>query len=138
MIVYSKTFDSHLSDLSDVFDRLRAANLKLKPTKCKFARSSVKFLGHIVSNEVVRPNPEKIQAVQTFLVPSKSKDVRSFLGLANYYRRFVKSFAEIASPLNALTSKHKRFDWTPECQVAFDKLKHTLCTAPILVYPDFN
>ena len=138
IIIFSRTFEEHLSRLSLVFDRLRQANLKLKPSKCHFAQSSVNFLGFVVSSKGILPDPDKISAVKSFPVPKSVKDVRSFLGLCNYYRRFVKDFAKIASPLNRLTRKDISFVWSPECETAFISLKDRLCSPPILSYPDFE
>ena len=137
VIIFSRTFEEHLSRLTAVFDRLREANLKLKPSKCHFANSSVDFLGFVVSSEGILPDPGKLHAVETFPVPSSVKEVRSFLGLCNYYRRFVKDFAKIASPLNRLTRKSVPFVWDPCCDAAFQDLKNRLCSPPILAYPDF-
>ena len=109
VIIFSPSFEEHLSRLTAVFGRLRDANLKLKPSKCHFARTSVDFLGFVVSSEGILPDPSKLDAVRTFPVPKSVKDVRSFLGLCNYYRRFVKDFAKIASPLNRLTRKFISF-----------------------------
>ena len=99
IIIFSRTFEEHLSRLSLVFDRLRQANLKLKPSKCHFAQSSVNFLGFVVSSKGILPDPDKISTVKSFPVPKSVKDVRSFLGLCTYYHRFVRDFAKIASPL---------------------------------------
>lgn len=138
LIIFSRSFDEHLIHLEKVFKRLREADVKLKPSKCHFVKSQVEYLGHIVSAEGVRPNPAKISAVKEFPVPKNVKDLRAFLGLCNYYRRFVKGFAQIASPLNKLTSKHAKFSWSPDCQTAFESLKQALTSAPILSYPDFR
>ena len=100
IIIFSQTFDDHLKHLNDVFSRLRSANIRLKPSKCSFACSEVEYLGHVVSRDGIRPDPSKINAVKEFPIPRCTKDVRSFLGLANYYRRFIKNFAVIALPLN--------------------------------------
>ena len=138
IIIYSRSFDEHLENLNDVFSRLRSANVKLKPSKCSFARSSVEYLGHVVSRDGIQPDPSKIAAVENFPVPQCVRDVRSFLGLANYYRRFIKHFASIASPLNKLTHKNARFYWDESCDQAFHTLKSCLTSAPILAYPDFS
>ena len=138
ILVYSKTFDEHLCHLRQVFDRLRHANLKLKPSKCKFACRKVTYLGHVVSQEGVAPDEDKISAVRDFPRPHNVKTVRSFLGLANYYRRFVKDFAKIAAPLNKLLRKDQKFDWTTACEEAFKALKGALTSAPILAFPDFK
>lgn len=138
LIIFSRTFDDHLLHLEKVFKRLKEANVRLKPSKCYFVQSKVDYLGHVVSAEGLRPNPNKIKAVQEFPVPVNSTGVKAFLGLCNYYRRFVKGFAQIASPLNKLTSKHAKFEWTDKCQKAFEALKTALVSAPILAYPDFT
>ena len=138
VLVYSRTFSDHLDHLRLVFDRFREAGLKLKPKKCHFGQKSVKFLGHVISKHGVQPDPDKIKAIKEYPVPRKVKDVRAFLGLANYYRKFVKDFAKIAGPLHDLTKKALKFQWTDECQAAFERLKSALIQAPILAYPDFT
>ena len=138
LIIFSRSFDNHLLHLEQVFKRLREANLRLKPSKCHFVKSEVEYLGHVVSADGLKPNSAKIRAVQEFPVPNNVTGVKAFLGLCNYYRRFIKGFAQIASPLNKLTSKNIQFDWTPECQTSFDCLKNALVSAPILAYPDFE
>jgi len=99
-------------------------------------RSEVKFLGHAVSGEGVATNPTKIEVVKDWPTPNEVCDVRSFLGLASYYRRFVPTFAEIAAPLHSLTMKNKKFDWTSECDRAFVRLKYALISSPILAMPN--
>lgn len=121
-----------------VFDRLRHANLKLKPSKCNFTCPQVKYLGHVVFPEGIAPDDDKISAVKDFPRPHNIKTVRSFLGLANYYRRFIKDFAKITSPLNQLLRKNHNFVWTNACEEAFKALKDTLISAPILAFPDFK
>ena len=91
-----------------------------------------------MSREGIQPDPDKISAVKDFPVPKKVKDIRSFLGLANYYRRFIKDFMKIAKPLTQLLHKNVKFQWTEACQTAFDILKSALVSAPILCYPDFT
>ena len=112
--------------------------MKLKPSKCDFARTVVNFLGFKVSAEGIFPQKEKIEAVKSFPVPKSVKEVRIFLGLCNYYRRFVEGFAQVASPLNKLTRKNFPFVWSSECQTAFVELKRRLCAPPILAYPNFS
>ena len=133
ILVYSKTFDDHLSHLRQVFDRLRHANLKLKPSKCKFACTKVTYLGHVVSPDGISPDEDKISDVRDFPRPHNIKTVRSFLGLANYYRRFIKS-----RPLNQLLRKNHKFLWTDACEQAFKALKDALASAPILAFPNFK
>ena len=112
--------------------------MKLKPSKCYFVETSVNFLGFVVSANGISPDPDKISVVKLFPTPQSVKEFRSFLGLANYYRRFVHNFADICSPLSRFTHKDIAFVWTPECKEAFLELKRRLCSAPILAYPDFN
>ena len=135
VIVFGKTVEDELERLRKVFVRLRSAGLKLKPSKCNLFQKSVTYLGHIVSAEGVATDPAKVEAVADWPVPTCTKEVRSFLGLASYYRRFIRGFASIASPLHALTSKSKDFVWTDACREAFDRLKEELSRAPVLVYP---
>lgn len=136
ILIFSRSFDEHLTHLAQVFDRLNEANLKLQPAKCHFAVKEVKFLGHIISRQGVRVDSEKTAAVSEFPTPKTQKQVRSFLGMANYYRRFVQDFAKIATPLNSLLNKDKKFEWNIQCQSAFETLKEKLISAPILAYPD--
>ena len=136
VLIYSRDFDSHLKDLSLVFQKLRQAGLTLEPSKCHFAVKQLKFLGHVISKNGVEVDPEKTRIVSEFPVPRKQKHVRSFLGMANYYRRFIQNFSKIASPLYALLKKDIPFKWTESCQNSFDKLKNALLSAPILSYPD--
>ncbi len=138
VIVFGKDLDSTLLNLAQVFERFRVAGLKLKPKKCNFFRPSVLYLGHIVSEEGVSCDPGKIQAVKNWPVPTTVTEVRSFMGLASYYRSFCPDFATIAKPLHRLTEKGREFVWTTECQSAFDTLKQRLISAPVLAYPDFK
>jgi len=115
-----------------VFQRIRDAKLKLKPSKCSFFRREVSFLGFIVSAAEIETQPEKVKCVVDWPTPSNLNEVRSFLGLCSYYRRFVAGFAAIAAPLHALTKKNAVFRWTKECDGAFRSLKRSLTTAPIL------
>ena len=138
VIVTGKTFSEHLLRLKEVFDRLREAKLKLKPSKCAFCKSKVTFLGHIVSTEGVITDPGKVDKVKHWPQPTSRKEVQQFLGLANYYRRFVKDFATIARPLHKLTEKTAKFQWTEQCQAAFEKLRNLLTTAPVLAFPDYD
>ena len=115
IIVFGKSFDEALKNLTLVFERLRQAGLRLKPSKCSLFQSSVKFLGHMVSSEGVSCDPDKISCVRDWETPRCVTEVRSFVGFASYYRRFIPDFAKIASPLTKLTEKNSRFNWTEEC-----------------------
>ena len=115
--------------------RLKDAGFKLKPSKCHLFKRSVTYSGHIVSVDGVATDPQKVQAVAEWSAPRRVNEVRSFLGLASYHRKFIRAFAQIASPLHALTEKVKEFVWSEECQVAFDELKARPQSAPVLSYP---
>ena len=140
IIVFSRTWEEHLQRLEIVFKRLLEQGLTLGATKCKLAAKEVEFLGHVVNKEGLRPNPALLDSITRIPQPKTVKDVRSFLGLASYYRRFVKGFSNIAAPLNRLLekSKEKEVNWTPECEEAFLTLKTSLTTAPVTAYPDFD
>ena len=114
IIVFSSTVEQQLERLRLVFERIRKANLQLKPKKCHLFRKEVSFLGHRVSAEGVTTEEDKVQAVKEWPVPKSVKAVRSFLGLTGYYRRFVKDYAKVASPLIALTQKAAVFKWGAE------------------------
>lgn len=136
IIIVGRTFEDHLQNLTKVLSKIRGANLKLSPEKCSFFRRQVNFLGHIVSEEGVQTDPEKIVAVKEWPVPKDKTEVRAFLGLCSYYRRFVKNFADIAKPLHKLTEEKQQFCWDENCDIAFQELKKRLCNSPILDYPD--
>ena len=134
IIVFSSTLDDHFEKLREVFQLLQSAGLKLKPDKCDLLKKEVLFLGHIVGANGISPNPKLLAAVKEWKEPTTVKQIQQFLGLCNYYRRFVYQFSEIAAPLTRLTEKKTDFHWDLECQVAFDGLKEALCEAPILAY----
>jgi hypothetical protein len=136
VIVFSSDIESHITRLKEVFQRLRAANLKLKPAKCELFQRQVKYLGHIVSQQGVSTDPEKVSAVKDWPTPGCVTQLRKFLGTVGYYRRFCPQLATVAKPLNDLTAKGVTFNWTAECQAAFEELKDLLVSAPILGYPD--
>ena len=136
IIVIGKTFEQQCLHLEEVLSRLRAAGLKLKPSKCHIFQQKVKYLGHVVSDAGVSTDPDKIAAVQEWPVPENLTELQSFLGFVGYYRRFVDNFACKARPLTKLTGKNTRFQWSEECQKAFDFLRQSLMTAPVLSYPN--
>jgi hypothetical protein len=135
IIVYSATVDQHVERLSAVFGRLASANLKLKPSKCQLFQREVRFLGHVISEAGIAADPEKVSVVASWPQPRNLTELRSFLGLASYYRRFVSGFANIARPLHQLTSKGQPFVWQDAQETAFQSLKEHLITAPILASP---
>lgn len=138
IILFSKDLPSHLDAIREVFAKLQNVNLTVQLSKCNFVVDEVNYLGHVITKKGVEPDPSKISAVRDFPVPKTVKDVRSFLGLAGYYRRFIDGFAAMGKPLFELTKQGQEFVWTTQCQEAFDQLKHRLITAPVLVYPDFS
>jgi hypothetical protein len=135
IIVHASSFADELDRLQEVFTRLRSANLKMNPKKCRLFQRSVIYLGYVIGQDGIKTDSSKVQAVNEWPRPESVAEVRSFLGLCSYYRRFVKNFAAIASPLNKLLSKGEAFEWTHECQAAFEMLKDCLITAPVLTYP---
>ena len=138
VIILGKTFEEQLLHLQQVFDRLRQAGLKLQPKKCHFLWHEVHYLGHIVSKKGIAPDPGKIEKIASWPTPCCVKEVQQFLGIAGYYRCFIRSFAEIARPLHRLTERNRQFKWSTECQVVFDALKRYLCSSNVLSYPDFS
>eukprot|EP00731_Ephydatia_muelleri_P018943 Em0011g983a len=136
IIVFSTSFEQHLQRLRTVFELLEKAGLKLKGKKCHFVQSKIRYLGHIVSKEGIQADPEKLCAMRKYPVPCDIKELRQFLGLTNYYRRFISN---IAAPLHKLTSKSAGgYNLDDNCQAAFQTLKQKLISPPILAYPDFK
>lgn len=132
IVVFANSLEEHDRIIRELFKRLRQAGLKLQPDKCKFLKRSVKYLGHILSEEDLKPDPKKVEAVEKFPICKTLKSVRQFLGLTGYYRRFIKDFAKIAKPLTTLLMKDVPFEWKPETDAAFNVLKTALITASIL------
>ena len=135
ILVPGKTFEEELANLRKVFERLKEAKLKLSPKKCTLFQQEVTYLGHVVSEAGVAMDPEKVKVVQTWPIPKTIKEVRSFLGLCSYYRRFIPAFADIAHPLHQYSQLGKSFAWTSDAEQAFQHLKNALTKAPILGYP---
>ena len=136
ILVYSKTEEDHVRHLRIVLQRLREEKLYAKFSKCEFWLTSVTFLGHVVSKEGIRVDPAKIEAVRGWTRPTSPTEIRSFVGLAGYYRRFVQSFSTIAAPLTRLTRQDVGFQWSDECEESFQKLKTLLTSAPMLTLPE--
>lgn len=136
VIVFGSDFNTAIENLRSVFTQFRLANLKLKPKKCVLFQSKVTFLGHVVSHEGIQCDPNKTKSIEHWPCPVSRTEVRSFLGLVGYYRRFVPNFSEIASPLTRLTRKRVAFHWDDACEQAFNSLKQSLLTAPILSFPE--
>ena len=132
IVVMSTTFEQHLERLRAVFGRLRSANLKLKPSKCKLFQLKVKFLGSIVSANGIEPDPDKLKAIDEWPVPKNLTEMRASVKLASYYRRHVEGFSDLAKPLSELTRKNQPFIWGPDQQQAFEILKNRLMNYPVL------
>ena len=143
-VIISRTPEEHVQRLRSVLQKLRAAGLKLKPSKCEFFKDRISYLGHIVSKDGVETDPKKIQVIVDWPVPKTVYDVRSFLGFSNYYRKFMYRYSQIAKPLNNLISgenakkKKAPVDWKDCHQEAFDKLKELCSKTPILAYADYT
>ena len=133
IIIFS---ENELQHLETVFSRLREAGLKMKHSKCDFFKSEIHYLGHLISPEGISPLANKLDCIKHMPVPKDVKEIKQFLGLTGYYRKFVPRFADISRPLTTLTKKDKKFEWTPACQKSFDLLKETLCGEPVLKYAD--
>jgi hypothetical protein len=138
ILIYSKDLASHLSLLHQVFPILATHQLKVKRSKCKFLHPSLTYLGHEISGDGVRTDPKNIQAVQAWPRPSNLKEVRGFLGLAGYYRKFVCDFGIISRPLTDLFKKSSVFMWTELEETAFEALKLALILALVLALPNFT
>ena len=158
ILVFGSTFEETLFRLETVLSRLSNLNLKIKPEKCQLFRKKVCYLGHVVTHEGTSPDPEKVQAVSEWPRPVTLRDLRGFLGLSGYYRRFLKGYAEVAAPLQRLLQGQEgrrkgkkiskgthykgdgsiREKWNSSCETAFTKLKQMLTEAPVLGFPDFS
>ncbi|WVZ51646.1 hypothetical protein U9M48_002768 [Paspalum notatum var. saurae] len=136
ILIYSKTEAEHEEHLRLVLQRLREHKLYAKFSKCEFWIDEVRFLGHVISKGGIAVDPSKVSTVTNWKVPEIPKEVRGFLGLAGYYRRFIENFSRIAKPMTSLLEKDAEFRWTNAQQAAFDKLKKRLTTAPVLTLPD--
>ena len=137
VLVMGQTFAAHLGNLREVFTRLSAAGLKLKPAKCHLVRPQVSVLGYVVSANGISADPEKVRAMLEYPTPKDLKSLRAFLGLTSYYCRFIPCYSAIAQPLYYLTRKDTPFEWTKDCDNAFTQLKTVLTEAPV-IYPQFG
>ena len=135
IIIFGATFEEHMSRVQEILQCLRDANLKLQPSKCNLLQTQVDFLGHVINEDGVLPNPENVSKILNWSQPRSPTQVRQFLGMASYYRRFVKDFAKVAKPLVNLTCKNQVFKWTEESESAFKALKQVLSGPKIMAYP---
>ena len=136
ILIYSETEEDHEDHLSVILQTLRDHQLYAKFSKCEFLITEVGFLGHVVSASSVSIDPEKIEAVMSWERPKSIFEIRSFLGLAGYYRRFIEDFSRLAAPITKLIRKEVMFEWNDSCERAFQELKRRLTSAPILVVPE--
>ncbi|KAJ9556477.1 hypothetical protein OSB04_011091 [Centaurea solstitialis] len=136
ILIYSKTAEEHGDHLRKILEMLKRERLYAKFSKCEFWLKEVQFLGHVVTQEGIKVDPAKIEAIKDWESPKSPSEVRSFLGLAGYYRRFIEHFSAIATPLTELTRKDVKFEWTSTCEYAFNNLKGKLTSAPILTLPN--
>lgn len=138
IVIYGTSLEDHDRKLRALLGRLKEAGLTLQPDKCFFLRKEITYLGHLITKDGVKMDPQKIQAVKNFPIPRNRKNIKQFLGLVGYYRRFIKDFAKIAKPLNNILKKQVSFKWNGDQQTAFDTLCDKICTEPILQYPNFR
>lgn len=138
ILVFSNNEAEHEQHLKLVLETLRENKLYAKFSKCEFWIEQVSFLGHIISAGVVAVDPSKVNEVVNWMPPKNVSEIRSFLGLAGYYRRFIKDFSKIAKPMTRLLEKDKEFRWSEECQTCFEELKKRLTLAPVLILPDIT
>jgi len=138
VLVGTDSEEGHNEIVVEVLKRLEENDLYVKPEKCSWKTSKVNFLGVIIGQGKIKMEEEKVEGVLNWLVPKMVKDVRKFLGLANYYRQFIKNFATLAKPLNMLTRKEKKWKWEEAQQKAFEQLKGIFTTRPLLVAPNLD
>jgi hypothetical protein len=141
ILIYSRNEQEHEEHLRIVLQILREQKLYAKFSKCDFYKDKIQYLGHVISKEGIVVDPEKIQAIMDWPIPKYVSDIRSFMGITGYYRKFIEGFSKIAYPITSLQKKGVKFIWSDKCQESFETLKHLLTTTPILKienpYKDF-
>ena len=138
ILVYSKNEEEHKGHLRLVLEKLREHQLYTKFSKCEFWLKEVGFLGQVISGEGIAVDPTKVQSVTEWLAPTSVGEIRSFLGLGGYYRRFTENFSKIAKPMTELLKKETKFKWTEECEASFQEFKKRLVTVPVLILLDIR
>ena len=139
ILIYSKNEQEHEEHLKIVLQVLREQQLYTKFSKCDLFKDKIHYLGHVVSKDGISVNPDKVKAMMKWLVPKNVYDMRSFMGITGYYRKFIEGFSNISYPVTSLKNKARKFEWTKKCEEIFNKVKHLLTTAPILKIVDpFN
>ncbi|GJY18140.1 putative reverse transcriptase domain-containing protein [Tanacetum coccineum] len=136
ILIYSKTKEEHDVHLRLILELLKKEELYAKFSKCDFWLSKVQFLGHVIDSEGIHVDPAKIESIKDWESPKTPTEIRQFLGLAGYYRRFIEGFSKIAKPMTKLTQKSVKFNWGEKEETAFQTLKQKLCSAPILALPE--
>ncbi|GJX44038.1 putative reverse transcriptase domain-containing protein [Tanacetum coccineum] len=136
ILIYSKSRKEHEGHLKLILNLLKKEELYAKFSKCEFWLSKVQFLGHVIDSEGIHVDPAKIEAIKDWASPKTPTEIRQFLGLAGYYRRFIEGFSKIARPMTKLTQKSVKFEWGEKAEAAFQLLKQKLCSAPILALPE--
>ncbi|KAK9887597.1 hypothetical protein WA026_023480 [Henosepilachna vigintioctopunctata] len=136
IMVFSKTFNEHMEHLSQLLDAIAEEGFRLKLTKCKFAAQSVRFLGHIVKNNTITPLKDNLRSIAGFAAPQNKKQIRQFLGKVNFYNKYIPNATIILDPIHNLLRKNISFDWSDDCENAFQTIKNHLCSAPILAIFD--
>ena len=137
-LIFSRTETEHMKHLDMVLSRLRFEKLYAKKSKCSFCRDELLFLGHVVTREGIRVDPQKVAAIQKWSTPTSASQIRSFLGLANYFRKFMQGYSKMIEPLTALLRKDAPFVWSSDCQAAFEQVQYNLTHAPCLALPDLS
>ena len=136
--IYSKSKEEHFKHLEILFKRLKENGIKIKREKCDIFKNELKYLGHVINQEGIKTDPDKIESIKNIKIPRNVKELRSYLGLVGYYRRFVKDFSTIAKPLFHLTKTNIEYKWSELQDKAFKTLNQNLIKSPILRYPDYE
>ena len=137
ILVFSRSWTDHMSHLRNVFERFRSAGVKLKPSKCRIAASEIVFLGHKLTSQGLKKDESKVLAIREYPRPTNVNELRRFLGLIGYYRKFIERFSIVAQPLLALLKKGTAFEWSEACQESFETLVNRMCDDVVLEYPDY-
>ena len=138
ILIFSKTWDEHLDHIRVVLQTLRDHKLFCKPSKCMFGVTEILYLGHLLTETSISPDPKKLEAVESWPTPQTVTQVRSFLGFTDYFRRFIQGYADLASPLDEITGKGAHFSWNDQRQAAFEQLKKAPLQAPVLQFADVS
>jgi hypothetical protein len=138
IVIYARSLTEHDAKLREVFGQIRKFNLKLQPDKCEFLRTEVSYLRHVITENGVLPDPRKVSVIENYPRPTNTKQLKSYLGMASYYRKFIPNFSKIPAPLHALLKAKVLFKWAESQELAFQRLKEKLISKPILQYPDFT